>query len=63
MSWVEELGEKEFTEKEVKTMAKMLVLVGSLAEGEEGEFEEAMTEVIDTSITNLTNIKKAIKEE
>lgn len=62
MSWVDELGEREFTDKESKKMATMLKLVGSMVEDEDGEFDELMNEVIDTAILNLTKIKASMKE-
>lgn len=62
MSWVDELGERKFTDKESKKMVAMLKLVGSMVEDEDGEFDELMNEVIDTAILNLTKIKASMKE-
>lgn len=58
MNWIEELGEKELSDKKVKLF---IALIGMAAE-EEGTTEESvkstLIEYCDTAIKNLNKIKK-----
>lgn len=66
MSWLEEIGEKRFDDKDFVKAAKVLSMLGTIATDdadEEKDFTSFVFEAIDTAIFNLTELKKKLEEE
>lgn len=60
MSWIEELGEKELSDKHVKLFVNIIELAADTEEGTDGEsVKEQLIKYTDTAINNLNKIRKA----
>lgn len=66
-SWVEELGQKKMTDKELRLISKVFALMSELDEDMDDEdsleFNELMGKTIDIAIYNLTKLKEVVKLE
>lgn len=66
-NWVEELGQKKMTDKELRLISKVFALMSELDEDMDNEdsleFNEFMGKTIDIAIYNLTKLKEVVKLE
>lgn len=62
-TWLDEIGRKKFTEKEVKLVAGLLSLLKeSEVDGIDADDKESFIEMLDTAIYNVTELKKIVTE-
>lgn len=58
MSWIEEIGEKELSDKHVQAFIMLLGLAAENDKRDEASVRKQLVEYCDTAITNLTKIKQ-----
>jgi len=59
VSWIEELGEKELSEKHVKLFVDLIAFTAEEEKTTEESVKATLVEYCDTAINNLNKIKKA----
>lgn len=63
MSWIEDIGEKELTDKHIEAFITLIELAAETDESGEGSAKRQLVKYIDTATSNLERIRKAATNE